>query len=102
MAELLLLSSFFGVRGHEYLKHRWSTAFTNDSCLCPPGPADEADICQGGSRLLVQALSYSGRRGPSHLVGVSAGVCLLGMEVLPSLSVKLEGEKCNGFDIKTT
>jgi len=63
MAELLLLSFFFGVRGHEYLKHWWSTAFTTDSCLCPPGPADEADICQGGSRLLFQALSYSGWRG---------------------------------------
>ena len=28
MDELLLLSSFFGVRGHQYLTHRWSTAFT--------------------------------------------------------------------------
>ena len=39
---------------------------------------------------------------PSHLVGVSAGVCLLGMEVLPSLTVKPEREQWKGFDSKTT
>jgi len=39
---------------------------------------------------------------PNHLVGVGAGVCLLRLEVLLSLSVKLEREELRGFDSKTT